>query len=101
MLTFHCHHHCGHPFLSSQKVHKAINLIYSSKLFLLISCVLSGLISTGMKLVVLKEVITGKINLALSSSSFSLLGYVLTEVCSSPSKANDNYKSKLVTTLSR
>ena len=44
---------------SSQKVHKAINLIYSSKLFLLISCVLSGLISTGMKLVVLKEVITG------------------------------------------
>lgn len=98
MLTF--HHHCGHPFLSSQKVHKAINLIYSSKLFLLISCVLSGLISTGMKLVVLKEVITGKINLSLSSSS-SLLGYVLTEVCSSPSKANDNYKSKLVTTLSR
>ena len=85
---------------SSQKVHKAINLIYSSKLFLLISCVLSGLISTGMKLVVLKEVITGKINLSLSSSS-SLLGYVLTEVCSSPSKANDNYKSKLVTTLSR
>lgn len=101
MLTFHCHHHCGHPFLSSQKVHKAINLIYSSKLFLLISCVLSGLISTGMKLVVLKEVITGKINLSLSSSSSSLLGYVLTEVCSSPSKANDNYKSKLVTTLSR
>lgn len=99
MLTF--HHHCGHPFLSSQKVHKAINLIYSSKLFLLISCVLSGLISTGMKLVVLKEVITGKINLSLSSSSSSLLGYVLTEVCSSPSKANDNYKSKLVTTLSR
>ena len=81
-------------------MHKAINLIYSSKLFLLISCVLSGLISTGMKLVVLKEVITGKINLSLSSSS-SLLGYVLTEVCSSPSKANDNYKSKLVTTLSR
>lgn len=101
MLTFHCHHHCGHPFLSSQKVYKAINLIYSSKLFLLISCVLSGLISTGMKLVVLKEVITGKINLSLSSSSSSLLGYVLTEVCSSPSKANDNYKSKLVTTLSR
>lgn len=101
MLTFHCHHHCGHPFLSSQKVHKAINLIYSSKLFLLISCVLSGLISTGMKLVVLKEVITGKMNLSLSSSSSSLLGYVLTEVCSSPSKANDNYKSKLVTTLSR
>lgn len=101
MLTFHCHHHCGHPFLFSQKVHKAINLIYSSKLFLLISCVLSGLISTGMKLVVLKEVITGKINLSLSSSSSSLLGYVLTEVCSSPSKANDNYKSKLVTTLSR
>lgn len=101
MLTFHCHHHCGHPFLSSQKVHKAINLIYSSKLFLLISCVLSGLISTGMKLVVLKEVITGKINLSLSYSSSSLLGYVLTEVCSSPSKANDNYKSKLVTTLSR
>lgn len=101
MLTFHCHHHCGHPFLSSQKVHKAINLIYSSKLFLLISCVLSGLISNGMKLVVLKEVITGKINLSLSSSSSSLLGYVLTEVCSSPSKANDNYKSKLVTTLSR
>ena len=101
MLTFHCHHHCGHPFLSSQKVHKAINLIYSSKLFLLISCVLSGLISTGMKRVVLKEVITGKINLSLSSSSSSLLGYVLTEVCSSPSKANDNYKSKLVTTLSR
>ena len=101
MLTFHCHHHCGHPFLSSQKVHKAINLIYFSKLFLLISCVLSGLISTGMKLVVLKEVITGKINLSLSSSSSSLLGYVLTEVCSSPSKANDNYKSKLVTTLSR
>ena len=100
MLTFHCHHHCGHPFLSSQKVHKAINLIYSSKLFFLISCVLSGLISTGKKLVVLKEVITGKINLSLSSSS-SLLGYVLTEVCSSPSKANDNYKSKLVTTLSR
>ena len=99
MLTF--HHHCGHPFLSSQKVHKAINLIYSSKLFLLISCVLSGLISTGMKLVVLKEVITGKINLSLSSSSSSLSGYVLTEVCSSPSKANDNYKSKLVTTLSR
>lgn len=99
MLTF--HHHCGHPFLSSQKVHKAINLIYSSKLFFLISCVLSGLISTGMKLVVLKEVITGKINLSLSSSSSSLLGYVLTEVCSSPSKANDNYKSKLVTTLSR
>lgn len=98
MLTF--HHHCGHPFLSSQKVHKAINLIYSSKLFFLISCVLSGLISTGKKLVVLKEVITGKINLSLSSSS-SLLGYVLTEVCSSPSKANDNYKSKLVTTLSR
>lgn len=85
---------------SYPKVHKAINLIYSSKLFLLISCVLSGLISTGMKLVVLKEVITGKINLSLSSSS-SLLGYVLTEVCSSPSKANDNYKSKLVTTLSR
>lgn len=101
MLTFHCHHHCGHPFLSSQKVHKAINLIYSSKLFLLISCVLSGLISTGMKLVVLKEVITGKTNLSLSYSSSSLLGYVLTEVCSSPSKANDNYKSKLVTTLSR
>lgn len=99
MLTF--HHHCGHPFLSSQKVHKAINLIYSSKLFLLISCVLSGLISTGMKLVVLKEVITGKTNLSLSYSSSSLLGYVLTEVCSSPSKANDNYKSKLVTTLSR
>ena len=86
---------------SSQKVHKAINLIYSSKLFLLISCVLSGLISTGMKLVVLKEVITGKINLSLSSSSSSLSGHVLTEVCSSPSKANDNYKSKLVTTLSR
>ena len=87
---------------SYPKVHKAINLIYSSKLFLLISCVLSGLISTGMKLVVLKEVITGKINLSLSSSSSSsLLGYVLTEVCSSPSKANDNYKSKLVTTLSR
>lgn len=101
MLTFHHHHHCGHPFLSSQKVHKAINLIYSSKLFLLISCVLSGLISTGMKLVVLKEVITGKINLSLSSSSSSLSGHVLTEVCSSPSKANDNYKSKLVTTLSR
>lgn len=101
MLTFHCHHHCGHPFLSSQKVHKAINLIYSSKLFLLISCVLSGLISTGMKLVVLKEVITGKINLSLFSSSSSLSGHVLTEVCSSPSKANDNYKSKLVTTLSR
>lgn len=80
-------------------MHKAINLIYSSKLFFLISCVLSGLISTGKKLVVLKEVITGKINLSLSSSS--LLGYVLTEVCSSPSKANDNYKSKLVTTLSR
>ena len=99
MLTF--HHHCGHPFLSSQKVHKAINLIYSSKLFFLISCVLSGLISTAKKLVVLKEVITGKINLSLSSSSSSLLGYVLTEVCSSPSKANDNYKSKLVTTLSR
>lgn len=99
MLTF--HHHCGHPFLSSQKVHKAINLIYSSKLFFLISCVLSRLISTGKKLVVLKEVITGKINLSLSSSSSSLLGYVLTEVCSSPSKANDNYKSKLVTTLSR
>lgn len=86
---------------SYPKVHKAINLIYSSKLFLLISCVLSGLISTGMKLVVLKEVITGKINLSLSSSSSSLSGYVLTEVCSSPSKANDNYKSKLVTTLSR
>ena len=101
MLTFHCHHLCGHPFLSSQKVHKAINLIYSSKLFLLISCVLSGLISTGMKLVVLKEVITGKINLSLFSSSSSLSGHVLTEVCSSPSKANDNYKSKLVTTLSR
>ena len=101
MLTFHCHHHCGHPFLSSQKVHKAINLICSSKLFLLISCVLSGLISTGVKLVVLKEVITGKTNLSLSYSSSSLLGYVLTEVCSSPSKANDNYKSKLVTTLSR
>lgn len=101
MLTFHCHHHCGHPFLSSQKVHKAINLIYSSKLFLLISCVLSGLISTGMKLVVLKEVITGKINLSLSSSSSPLSGHVLTEVCSSPSKANDNYKSKLVTTFSR
>lgn len=86
---------------SYPKVHKAINLIYSSKLFLLISCVLSGLISTGMKLVVLKEVITGKINLSLSSSSSSLSGHVLTEVCSSPSKANDNYKSKLVTTLSR
>ena len=24
------------------------------------------------------------------------LGYVMTEVCSSPSKANDNYKSKMV-----
>ena len=83
-------------------MHKAINLIYSSKLFFLISCVLSGLISTGKKLVVLKEVITGKINLSLSSSSSSSLsGHVLTEVCSSPSKANDNYKSKLVTTLSR
>ena len=30
---------------------------------------------------------------------FFLLGYVMTEVCSSPSKANDNYKSKLVNIL--
>ena len=31
--------------------------------------------------------------------TFLLLGYVMTEVCSSPSKASDNYKSKLVNIL--
>ena len=29
----------------------------------------------------------------------SISGYVMTEVCSSPSKANDNYKSKMVNVI--